>query len=106
MQWVKLDKHQNMLIDSLELRSILQLNIEGALVSFCKVNNEIYAFKDRCPHAGASLSEGGCNKYGIVSCPLHGYKFDVTKGKSSDGHQYVLTTYSLKLDDNSIHIYI
>jgi len=38
-----------------------------------------YAIEDACNHAGASLSEGG--RLGkCVTCPMHGYIFDLTTG--------------------------
>jgi 3-phenylpropionate/trans-cinnamate dioxygenase ferredoxin subunit len=51
---------------------------------------------ESCPHAGASLATGACNIKGIIVCPLHGYKFDITKGKSADGHEYIFRRYILK----------
>lgn len=39
-----------------------------------------YAIEDACSHAGASLAEGrlkGCE----ITCPMHGYVFDVRTGK-------------------------
>jgi nitrite reductase/ring-hydroxylating ferredoxin subunit len=38
------------------------------------------AIEDACNHAGASLSEG--DRHGAcVSCPMHGYRFDLTSGR-------------------------
>ncbi len=38
-----------------------------------------YAIEDACNHAGASLSEG--SRLGkCVTCPMHGYIFDLTTG--------------------------
>lgn len=38
-----------------------------------------YAIEDACNHAGASLSEG--SRLGsCVTCPMHGYVFDLTTG--------------------------
>jgi nitrite reductase/ring-hydroxylating ferredoxin subunit len=38
------------------------------------------ALEDACNHAGASLSEG--ERHGAcVTCPMHGYVFDLTTGR-------------------------
>ena len=38
-----------------------------------------YAIEDACNHAGASLAEG--TRHGTcVTCPMHGYRFDLTTG--------------------------
>lgn len=44
------------------------------------VENEAYAIEDACNHAGASLAEGQVEGH-EVSCPMHGYIFDVRTGK-------------------------
>jgi nitrite reductase/ring-hydroxylating ferredoxin subunit len=39
-----------------------------------------YAIDDACNHAGASLTEG--ERHGdCVSCPMHGYIFDISTGR-------------------------
>lgn len=39
-----------------------------------------YALKDRCPHRGVPLSEGKQQFPGTISCPYHGWTFDVATG--------------------------
>jgi nitrite reductase/ring-hydroxylating ferredoxin subunit len=44
------------------------------------VDGEPFAIEDACNHAGASLSEG--DRHGrCVSCPMHGYRFELTTGR-------------------------
>jgi nitrite reductase/ring-hydroxylating ferredoxin subunit len=38
------------------------------------------AIEDACNHAGASLAEGG-RRAGCVTCPMHGYVFDLCTGR-------------------------
>jgi nitrite reductase/ring-hydroxylating ferredoxin subunit len=53
-----------------------------------EVDGEPFAIEDACNHAGASLAEGGrLNRDGgdnakgpCVSCPMHGYIFDLRSG--------------------------
>jgi len=45
------------------------------------VAGEAVCFAARCPHAGADLAEGGL-AHGRVSCPKHGWKFDVVSGRA------------------------
>ncbi|HEX4448394.1 MAG TPA: Rieske 2Fe-2S domain-containing protein [Polyangiaceae bacterium] len=48
-------------------------------VLVCLVDGEPFAIEDACNHAGASLAEG--ERQGVcVSCPMHGYLFDLTTG--------------------------
>ncbi|WP_395103869.1 Rieske 2Fe-2S domain-containing protein [Actinomadura sp. SCN-SB] len=40
-----------------------------------------YALHDRCPHRGVPLSEGDQQFPGTISCPYHGWTFDLASGR-------------------------
>ena len=48
------------------------------------VGNRFHACADRCPHAGATLSEGELEQ-GVITCPRHGSQFDVSTGQRLRG---------------------
>ena len=48
------------------------------------VGSRFHACADRCPHAGATLSEGELER-GVVTCPRHGSQFDVATGERLRG---------------------
>ncbi|MBA3524054.1 MAG: non-heme iron oxygenase ferredoxin subunit [Geodermatophilaceae bacterium] len=53
---------------------------EGRKVMLHRHDGQLYALDDTCSHAGGSLSRGeveGC----IVTCPLHGARFDLRDGQ-------------------------
>ena len=43
-------------------------------------DGKVYALCDRCSHMNAPLSMGAMNGK-VVTCPMHGARFDVTTGK-------------------------
>jgi len=43
-------------------------------------DGKVYALCDRCSHNNAPLSMGTLNAK-VITCPMHGAKFDVTTGK-------------------------
>lgn len=45
-----------------------------------RVDDQIVAFSQTCPHAAADLS-GGSLARGRVTCPDHGWKFDLKTGR-------------------------
>ncbi len=49
-----------------------------------QVNGRVYAVADRCPHAGATLSEGTLDA-ATITCPRHGSQFDVCTGERVRG---------------------
>ena len=59
-------------------------------VLLSNVKGKIYATQDACGHQRASLSRGMLEGE-IVTCPLHGAKFDVKTGKNVAGIQMMMS---------------
>jgi nitrite reductase/ring-hydroxylating ferredoxin subunit len=53
-------------------------------VLLTNVGGKIYATQNDCGHQRASLARGKLEG-SIVTCPLHGAKFDVTTGRNVEG---------------------
>jgi nitrite reductase/ring-hydroxylating ferredoxin subunit len=78
------------------------------------VGGELFALSDRCPHKGASLSQGKLTgavassepgRYAItrlgeiLRCPWHGWEFDMRTGKSwCDPRRVRLKNYSVSVE--------
>jgi 3-phenylpropionate/trans-cinnamate dioxygenase ferredoxin component len=69
-------------------------------VLVANVGGKFFAVNNACSHEGQSLSQGTI-KSGIVTCPLHGAKFDVTSGKCIAGAKGGLFGRT-KIPDNSV----
>jgi 3-phenylpropionate/trans-cinnamate dioxygenase ferredoxin subunit len=57
-----------------------RISFNERTVLLANVGGTYYAIDDRCPHMGASLSEGTLSGFGIA-CPRHGTTFDIRNGK-------------------------
>ena len=84
--------------------SDLGILINGKKLCLIKNQGEIYVIQNTCPHAGAQLHHGHCNKKGVIGCPLHGYKFDMKTGRSVDGNNYKIAHYQFKIEDDKLYI--
>jgi nitrite reductase/ring-hydroxylating ferredoxin subunit len=49
-------------------------------IMIANLDGKFYALSDRCSHTNARLSLGTLNGK-VVTCPLHGARFDITTGK-------------------------
>ena len=56
------------------------VQFDGREVAIFKIAEEFYAIENECPHQGAPLCEGHVDGE-IVSCPWHGWQFDVRSGE-------------------------
>ena len=66
--------------DIVENEMIL-VEIDNKAVIVTRFKGEIVAFSARCPHAAGNLFEGTLRK-GRISCPTHGWKFELRSGRS------------------------
>lgn len=61
-----------------EGRSVL-IDAFGRKVAIFRVEGQLYAIDDICPHRGGPLSDGDIED-GMVICPLHAWGFDLKTG--------------------------
>ena len=57
------------------------VEVQGRTIALFNVNGEFFAIQNTCPHRGAPLGEGALEGT-VVTCPWHGWQFDVTTGAS------------------------
>jgi 3-phenylpropionate/trans-cinnamate dioxygenase ferredoxin subunit len=69
------------------------------------VDGTICAIADTCPHAGGSLGLGKLDGR-IVTCPVHGMKFDVTTGCFAGTSDFGVASYPAKVVDGKIVVEI
>ncbi|AJF62091.1 Dioxygenase, ferredoxin subunit [archaeon GW2011_AR15] len=55
--------------------------VNGNRVAVFNVNGEFFAIDSRCPHHGIDLAGGYLNGK-IVTCPGHGWEFDLETGEN------------------------
>jgi nitrite reductase/ring-hydroxylating ferredoxin subunit len=56
------------------------LTVAGRRVMLMRDAGTAYALADRCPHRGVPLSLGNQQFAGTISCPYHGWTFDLASG--------------------------
>jgi nitrite reductase/ring-hydroxylating ferredoxin subunit len=70
-------------------------------VAVFNVDGTICAIADTCPHAGGSLGLGKLNGT-VVTCPIHGMKFDVTTGCFAGTSDFGVASFPAKVVDGKI----
>jgi len=61
--------------------SIKEVLVGGQAIALANVGGRLYAIHNTCLHRGGPLGEGQLEG-SIVTCPWHGWQFDVTTGKA------------------------
>src|SRR5579864_458736 len=77
-------------LDEIPQGQIREIPLNGKSVAVANVGGKLFAINSICLHHGGPLGEGELDGT-VVSCPWHGWQYDVTTGKvaqqPSDGVQ-------------------
>ena len=73
----------------------------GRIVALYNVGGKYYALDGICPHQGGPLGKGTlCGA--IVTCPWHGFQFDVTTGQHQTSKSLVHPTFPVKVENGEV----
>ena len=100
--WHKIADHINE-IDFAD-NNISLMEVNGKKVCIGKHKDEIFAFTNKCPHAGGMMSEGYIDALGNVVCPMHRYKYDMRNGRNTSGEGYFLTHWPVETREDGIYV--
>lgn len=81
----------------------MELTAAGRVVALFNVDGEFHALDGVCPHAGGPLGEGTL-KGTIVTCPWHGWQFDVTTGRHCLTAAIQHTRFPVRVDGDEVYV--
>ena len=102
-------------IEELKSGTMKALIAEGREILLARVGDKYYAVDNRCPHMKGDLSQGKLEGT-VITCPLHGSRFDISNGQvvrwlkggliSKMGKvikpSKALTVYNVKVEDGKV----
>ncbi len=100
--WHKVADHQNEFNFSENNIAVTELN--GKQICIGKIENEIFAFAYKCPHAGGILAEGHIDALGNIVCPLHRYKYNMQNGRNVSGEGYYLKHWPVEIRNDGVYV--
>ncbi len=72
-------------------------------VAVFNIDGMFHAIENTCPHQGGPLAEGSVEG-NIVTCPWHGWRFDVTSGSMTLGAFCSVDVFDVQVDGSTISI--
>ena len=73
------------------------------IVALFNVEGTFYALDGICPHQGGPLGRGSLNGC-IVTCPWHGFQFDVTTGQHQTSRSLLQPRFPVKVEDGGVWV--
>lgn len=104
ISWVLLFSSEASAKETIELNKIFSTQIGKHRICVVHTKDGFYAMNDKCPHNGASLSNGTCSDDGAIVCPVHRYRFDLKTGRAKSGLGDVAITYPIEVREDGVFI--
>jgi nitrite reductase/ring-hydroxylating ferredoxin subunit len=73
------------------------------VIALFNVDGKFYALDGICPHQGGPLGKGSLNGC-VVTCPWHGFQFDVTTGQHQTSKSLVHPRFAVKIEDDAVWV--
>ena len=88
-------------LDELPPGGSMEVEHEGRIYALFHVDGVISAIDGICPHQGGPLADGALEGT-TVSCPWHGWQFDVRTGKTPLGPRVKQAVYEVKVEGQDV----
>jgi nitrite reductase/ring-hydroxylating ferredoxin subunit len=79
------------------------VEVNGKQIALFNSNGTFYAIDNTCKHQGGPLGEGELEGT-VVTCPWHGWTYDVTSGVSPDDPTCAVDKYEVKVEGDSVMV--
>jgi nitrite reductase (NADH) small subunit/3-phenylpropionate/trans-cinnamate dioxygenase ferredoxin subunit len=79
------------------------VEVEGRAVALFNVGGTFYAIDGTCLHRGGPVGEGDLEDE-IVTCPWHGWQYDVTTGRNVMDPDIGLAQYEVEIENGVVKV--
>lgn len=87
--------------DALKPGEVTEVIVGGQAVCLANVDGEFHAVSNVCPHAEGPLGEGTLEGV-ILTCPYHGWTYDVTTGACGTNPDIRIDTYDVVVEGEAV----
>jgi len=82
---------------------IREITLQGSTIALANVGGQFHAISNTCLHRGGPLGQGTLQG-SVVTCPWHGWSFDVTSGKVTGNPSVGVSCYPVELRGEDIYV--
>lgn len=90
-------------VDEVPAGTVRELQVEGKAVALANVGGKFYAINNTCLHRGGPLGQGVLEGK-VLTCPWHGWQYDVTNGKVVQNPSVGVDCYAIQVRGQDLFI--
>ena len=83
--------------------TIREVDVNGKALAIANVGGQFHAIDNTCLHRGGPLGDGPLEGK-IVTCPWHGWQYDVSTGKVSQNPAVGVACYAVELRGGDVFV--
>jgi nitrite reductase (NADH) small subunit len=83
--------------------TIREFHVEGKAVALANIGGKFFAINNTCLHRGGPLGKGTMEG-NFVTCPWHGWQYDVTNGKVKQNPSVEVDCYKIEVRGEDIFV--
>ena len=90
-------------VTEIAVGSIKDVQVAGQAIALANVGGAFFAISNTCLHRGGPLGEGQLEGK-VVTCPWHGWQFDVTTGKAVQNPNAGVGCYATEIRGDEVYV--
>jgi len=79
------------------------VEVQGKTLALFNVGGTFYVLDNTCLHRGGPLGEGDLDDR-VVTCPWHGWRYDVTSGANVNNPAVKVACFPVKVEGSSVFV--
>ncbi|HEV8602169.1 MAG TPA: Rieske 2Fe-2S domain-containing protein [Gaiellaceae bacterium] len=90
-------------VEDLPPGTIAAVEADGETIALANVEGSFYATQGACLHLKGPLGDGRLEGP-VLTCPWHGWQYDVRTGKNEFDRALELRTYEVRVEDGEVKV--
>ena len=99
------DWHPLIPVDALAPGAAVEVVVADRILAVYNVDGSFHVLDGICPHQGGPLGQGHLNGC-VVTCPWHGWQFDVTTGHQQINPRIIHPGMATRVEGDMVHVHI
>jgi nitrite reductase (NADH) small subunit len=90
-------------VDEIDPGTLACVRVDEEELALARIDGEFYAVQGHCLHLQGPLCEGRLEGH-VLSCPWHGWQYDVRTGENEFDRAIKLETYDVQVEDGEVRV--